>query len=141
MSSSGITEEPFALLRARAEPARTRADVRWTRLWMPACIVLGVCLMSPALGTGLVADDYLHQLMLRADPGIRGLSHRPFDLFRFADGQPQTALALIDEGVFPWWTDRHALLAFFRPLASATHWLDHQLWPGRPELMHLHSLA
>jgi hypothetical protein len=32
-------------------------------------------------------------------------------------------------------------LAFFRPLAGLTHWLDYQLWPEVPALMHLHSLA
>jgi hypothetical protein len=103
--------------------------------------VLGLCLMSPALGTGLVADDFLQQLMLRDDPGVRGLAHQPLDLFRFADGHAPRALELMNEGVFPWWADREATLAFFRPLASLTHWLDYRLWPDRPGLMHLHSLA
>jgi hypothetical protein len=111
-----------------------------TRLATAFCCLLGLCLLSPSLWSGLVADDYLHQLMLRDDPGIGGLSHRPLDLFRFADGQPETARALINEGVFPWWVDPNALLAFFRPLSSLTHFIDHQLWPSQPLLMHLHSL-
>jgi hypothetical protein len=104
------------------------------------CCVLGLFLLSPSLWSGLVADDYLHELMLREDPGIGGLRHRPLDLFRFADGQPETARALINEGVFPWWVDPNALLAFFRPLSSLTHFIDHRLWPSQPILMHLHSL-
>lgn len=131
MFSSGTTERL----------ALGAATQRQSRSWAPACILLGVCLMAPALGSGLLADDYLQQLMLRDDPGIRGLSHRPLDLFRFADGRPESARALIEEGVFPWWTDPHAQLSFFRPLASLTHWLDHQLWPDRPALMHAHSLV
>jgi hypothetical protein len=143
--SSSDTIEPALSVGAhpgaleRAAPAVARA--RWSQLWTLASIGLGVCLLSPALGTGLVADDYLHQLMLREDPGIDGLRHRPLDLFRFADGSPHTAQALMNEGVFPWWADRGVLLAFFRPLSSLTHWLDYRLWPERPELMHLHSLA
>ena len=30
---------------------------------------------------------------------------------------------------------------FWRPLASATHWLDYVLWPTHPASMHLHSVA
>lgn len=105
------------------------------------CCVLGLCVLSPSLWSGLVADDYLHTLMLRDAPGIRGLSQRPFDLFRFADGNPETASALVNEGVFPWWVDTSVLLSFFRPLSSFTHLVDHRFWPDQPVLMHLHSLA
>ena len=119
--------------------ARLRRLPGSTVTW--GCVVLGLALLSPSLGTGLVADDYLHELMLRDDPGLRGLHHGALDLFRFADGQPETARSLINEGVFPWWVDPRALLAFFRPLASLSHALDHQLWPTHPSLMHLHSLV
>ncbi|HWO14039.1 MAG TPA: hypothetical protein VNN80_31260, partial [Polyangiaceae bacterium] len=115
-----------------------RASAR-TVTW--ACVVLGLLLLCPSLKAGLVADDYVHALMLRDDPGLRGLQRSPFDLFRFADGLPASAQALIEEGVFPWWADPEARLAFFRPLSSITHFLDHRLWPSQPLLMHLHSLA
>lgn len=117
---------------------RRRVSARFATLF---CCVLGLAVLSPSLWSGLVADDYFHTLMLREDPGVRGLSHRPFDLFRFADGNPETASALVNEGVFPWWVDPHVLLAFFRPLSSFTHFIDHRFWPEQPVLMHLHSLA
>jgi hypothetical protein len=88
-----------------------------------------------------VADDYFHQLMLRPEPGVAGLAHRPFDLFRFASGDASAARQLMDEGVFAWWTDPRAVLAFFRPISSFTHWLDYRLWPDSPAWMHAHSLA
>jgi hypothetical protein len=31
-------------------------------------------------------------------------------------------------------------MAYFRPIAVMTHWLDYRLWPNAPWLMHLHSL-
>lgn len=120
---------------ARLVPLLSASAVTW------GCVVLGLVLLGPSLTTGLVADDYLHALMLRDDPGLRGLAPATFDLFRFADGRPETARALIDEGVFPWWVDPDARLAFFRPLSSLSHFLDHRLWPSQPALMHLHSLA
>lgn len=106
-----------------------------------ASIALALLLLSPCIGTGWVADDFFHQLMLRPDPGVAGMAHRTLDLFRFASGDPAVARQLMDAGVFPWWTDPRALLAFFRPLASATHWLDYRLWPTSPALMHIHSLV
>jgi hypothetical protein len=146
MYSSDTIERAAAVGGIGRHGARSRSISRLlpprvsARLATAFCCVLGLCLLSPSLWSGLVADDYLHELMLRDDPGIRGLSPRPLDLFRFADGQPETARALIDEGVFPWWVDPKVLLAFFRPLSSLTHYIDHRLWPAQPLLMHLHSL-
>jgi hypothetical protein len=146
MYSSDIIEHGASALPARepwsargmARLAKRRVSARFATLF---CCLLGVCVLSPSVWSGLVADDYLHALMLRDDPGVRGLSHRPLDLFRFADGNPETASALINEGVFPWWVDQKVLLSFFRPLSSFTHRVDHSLWPDQPVLMHLHSLA
>jgi hypothetical protein len=126
-----------ASLTAISRQLRQRVSPGFATLF---CCVLGLCLLSPALFSGLVADDYFHELMLRDDPGVRGLSHGALDLFRFADGRPESARALIEEGVFPWWVDPKVLLAFFRPLSSLSHLIDHRLWPSQPVLMHLHSL-
>jgi hypothetical protein len=106
-------------------------------------VIIGVALVlsSPSLGTGFVADDYIHELMMRERPGIAGYAFRPFDLFAFANGDAARTHLLMDEGVFPWWTDPNVVLSFFRPIASATHYLDHLLWPENPALMHAHSLV
>jgi len=47
----------------------------------------------------------------------------------------------METGVVPWWTDDHARLSFYRPLAALTHRLDYALWPDSPVAMHAHSLA
>ena len=104
-------------------------------------VALAVVLSSPSLFTGLCADDYIHELMMREHPGIAGYAFRPFDLFAFANGDPARTRQLIDEGVFPWWTDQQVLLAFLRPITSATHYLDHLLWPEAPLMMHAQSLV
>lgn len=143
MFSSDITERLPSSPSAWSPRALWQAMLkRRGRPWVVtlACCALSLALLSPTLSTGLVADDLLHQLMLQKDPGIRGLSYRPLDLFRFADGNADTARRLIDEGVFPWWAGPRTVLAFFRPLASLTHYLDHQLWPREPVWMHAHSL-
>ena len=79
--------------------------------------------------------------MMREHPGIAGFAFRPFDLFAFANGDPARAHQLIDEGVFPWWTDPTVVLAFLRPITSATHYFDHLLWPELPAMMHVQSLV
>jgi hypothetical protein len=104
-------------------------------------VALGLLLASPSLWTQPVADDLLHELLLRGEPGLRGLEPKTVDLFRFASGDPAPTLALMNEGVFPWWTDPTVRLSFFRPLAGLTHFLDWRWFAGRAGLMHLHSLA
>lgn len=104
-------------------------------------IGLALLLTSPALCVGLVADDVLHRLMLKGGSEFHGMSRHCYDLFRYASGDPEAARGLMNAGIFPWWTDPKAVLAFFRPISSWTHWLDYQAWPDSPWLMHLHSLA
>jgi hypothetical protein len=104
-------------------------------------VILALLLTAPALSTGLVADDLFHELMLRPDPGIQGIVHRPFDLFAFATGDAAANHQLMDEGVFPWWADPTVALSFWRPLTCFTHLLDHWLWAQSTVLMHLQSLV
>jgi hypothetical protein len=105
-----------------------------------AIVLLALLLASPALGTGLVADDFFHELMLESKPGVQGIEHRPLDLFAFATGDVAANHRLMDEGVFPWWTDPGVALSFWRPLTCLTHLFDHWLWPKSTVLMHLQSL-
>ncbi len=62
------------------------------------------------------------------------------DIFYFLDGDPQRTGRIVDLGWLPWWTYEWIHVAFWRPLASLTHWLDYHLWPDRPALMHAQSI-
>lgn len=111
---------------------------RWAHV---VVLLAGIALAAPALTADFTADDHLHRLLLRDDPGIPGFTSRPFDLFVFADGDARTNAQLVDAGVFPWWTDPHLKLAFLRPVSSATHVLDHALWPDNAAAHLAHNLA
>lgn len=102
--------------------------------------LLGVVLASPSLWTEPVADDLLHELILRPTPGITGLRPQTVDLFRFASGDIEQTRALMSEGVFPWWTDPNVRLSFMRPLAGLTHFIDQRWFSGHAGWMHLQSL-
>lgn len=104
-------------------------------------LALGVLLAAPALTADFTADDHLHRVIERADPGVTGLRSKPLDLFVFADGKPANTEAMRDAGLFPWWVDPQLKLAFARPLSSATHAVDHALWPDSPALQLLHNLV
>jgi hypothetical protein len=107
----------------------------------PAAIVaLALLLASPALVAGFATDDHLHRILSRPEPGIEGLDSRPLDLFVFTRGEAQNR-ALMDAGVFPWWTDPGARLAFMRPFASLSLAIDHWLWPDAAWLAQAHNLA
>lgn len=102
-----------------------------------ACLAILLALSS--VNTGLQFDDYVHRNKLRtSDSGSE--ESVILDLFSFRDGVIEGANLRMSKGQYPWWTFPEARTAFFRPLAAATHWLDYQLWPEKPMLMHIHSL-
>lgn len=103
-------------------------------------IALALLACYQILGLDTAADDWLHQLYGAPTAQVEGLDPRPWDIFVFADGQPATNHALINAGIFPWWTDPQAKLAFFRPLSVFFTRVDSWFWADYPVMMHLHSL-
>lgn len=113
-----------------------------TRRFAWGAIALGLLLVLPSLRGGLVADDVRFLLLLRdGGSGIEGLEHPVRDLFVFATGEPEYTRAMQDHGIFPWWAEPEAKIAFLRPVSAYTHWLDARSWPGSAPLMHVHSLV
>jgi hypothetical protein len=102
--------------------------------------ILAVILTLPSLKAGLIGDDYHHKLLMSGSKSIVKLLDSPVDMFRFFDGNPEHIFKLKDYGFLPWWTYENIKGAFWRPLASITHWLDYIIWPNSPPLMHFHSL-
>ncbi len=104
-------------------------------------VLLALALAAPALTADFTADDHLHRVISRAAPGIDGLRSRPLDLFVFAAGNATTTLKLRDAGAYPWWTDPELRISFMRPVSSATHAIDHELWPESSTAQLAHNLA
>jgi hypothetical protein len=102
-------------------------------------IATALLLTGTSLALGFSVDEYFQQVALRAQPAIEGLRRAPWELYTFSGGARENA-ALMEAGIFPWWTEPDFAIAFFRPLSSLTLWLDHTLWPTNTALMHLHSL-
>jgi hypothetical protein len=96
-------------------------------------------LCAPSLRLGLQADDHYLRMALSDPPLAPEWSRSPVSLFSFFDSAATVRHAL-ETGVVPWWTNPGLRLAFFRPLAGLTHWVDFRLWPHHPWLMHVHSL-
>lgn len=119
----------------------------WTRAWLThrqlplALAVLAGVLALPSLWVGWVADDHFHRLRLVGTDAWPELAKAPMDLFVFASGDPNENRRYIDIGLWPWWTLPELRGAFFRPITVFTHWLDYQLWPDRPAIMHAHSVV
>lgn len=98
-------------------------------------------LCIPALFTGYMGDDYLHYALLNADlPITKPDDLSLFGLFSFINGDPERNRLLMDYSLIPWWTYADMKYAFWRPLSELFHWLDYQLWPDHPWLMHLHNV-
>ncbi|MFO7564965.1 MAG: hypothetical protein R6X02_20135 [Enhygromyxa sp.] len=105
-------------------------------------VVVGLAFLVglASLDNGLLADDHMHYRFLLAHRA--GKSEAPWwDLFVLVEHNPQRTIGMRTSGRYPWWVDPELHIAFFRPLAAATHHLDHRLWPVSGVLMHAHSLA
>jgi hypothetical protein len=94
--------------------------------------------MLPSLNLGLQLDDFPQRLIWL---GQTEIPIHPLNAFASADGSEATNATFRDLGFTPWWSAPDLKFAFCRPLSAATHWLDFQLWPDQPLLMHLQSLA
>lgn len=103
-------------------------------------LIIALCL--PSLWTGMMGDDYMHYAIFQADdlPIDKPDDLSLFGLFSFINGDPERNRQAMDLGVIPWWTYSEMKYAFWRPVAEITHWIDYQLWPRIPALMHLHNL-
>jgi hypothetical protein len=105
-----------------------------------AAAVLAVVLTLPALGTGMMIDDYYHRAILLGHSQFRELLGTPAEMFRFFR-DPARNWGLIDLGLFPWWTDPSLKAEMLHALTILTHRLDYALWPDSPVLMHAQSLC
>lgn len=103
--------------------------------------VIAVLLTLSSLSVGWLLDDYQHRLILTKGTDATGqLLKSEFDLFNFLDGDVERTKRGMDIGLVPWWTYPEVKGAFWRPLASLSHWLDYRLWPDTAWMMHVQSV-
>jgi hypothetical protein len=106
-----------------------------------AIIAVAILLSASSLSAGRCLDDWIFAVVNRGEGAALGLAKEPWDCFTFATGNRSENASLMARGVLlPWWTDPELRLAFFRPLAAATHLLDETWWPAHPQALHAHNL-
>lgn len=111
--------------------AHLLADVR-----APWCVaLLAASLTVLAWPSGYQLDDVYHRMILRNELTL-GNGNPLLDLFTFSRGDVARNQADMATGFAPWWTSPGYRMNFFRPLAAATHWVDHHAWPNQIWLMH-----
>ncbi len=132
------------------QPGESGVRTTWTpraKRWLahgrlPIWVALvAVVLTLPSLGVGWVADDYYHRAVLHDAGAFGDIVSGPLDMFNFFDGDPVRTRRMMDLGFVPWWTNPQIQAGLWRPLTVLTHWLDYQLWPETPALMHAQSIA
>ena len=105
------------------------------------CAGIGLLLVLPSAWIGWQQDDLTQRFFLHGYADTTGHGAANLEIFTFLTGNPAQAKVLMDMGVAPWWTLPTLRLAFWRPLAALTHYLDYLLWPESPLLMHVQSLV
>jgi hypothetical protein len=102
-------------------------------------IVTALLLGAASIAVGFSVDEYFQRVALREHSQLEGTRRAPWELYTFSAGARDNP-ALMEEGIFPWWTDPDFAVSFFRPLSSLTLWFDHSVWPDNTALMHVHSM-
>lgn len=120
---------------------------------MPATLLIlfvALALTLPSLFAGLKRDDYYHKALLTGtSPFHETDAVSPLDasgaaasLFAFiGPDRPEIFARAQATGLIPWWADERLEIQFWRPVTALTHWLDYQLWPDSPLLMHAQNVA
>lgn len=110
-----------------------------TAPWAAAAllIVLGMSLHLPSARWGFLWDDFLHQGVLRYGEMIPEVS--PLNLYDYR-ALPRPGETLGDLGIFPWWTSGDFRVRFFRPVTSASIFLDHLLYGDRASGYHVTNI-
>ena len=115
---------------------------RLTSPYVPvAAVLVALALTALAVKNGLDVDDYYHRAVMTGSARFSGYLGGPQDMFRFMPCDPERTRSLMDIGFVPWWTYPRVKAEFLQFLTVQTHVLDYRLWPDRPDLMHVHSLA
>ena len=107
---------------------------------VPRLIAGALLLTLPSLFIGFFMDDFVGRYVYSDLPGARDLSRILSGGFGLANGIPADTSWQIEHGHAPWWTYEHLRVAFFRPLAQATHRFDVRIWPNQAVAMHAHSV-
>jgi len=105
-----------------------------------AIAAIAIALTARSLGSGFATDDHFARAVFNGFSVIPEYAQEEFNAFLFSDGDPEMNRALMDRGVFPWWSVPNARLAFWRPLATWSHYLDYRLWGDNPWPMHLENV-
>lgn len=97
-------------------------------------LLFGLLAHLTSLTVGFLADDHFHRLLLeggvqREASALRlgGSDLAPLSLYDFGDATEASGPAFVQGGV-PWWISDTWRVQFFRPLAAASLWFDHQLF-------------
>ncbi|MFA6241292.1 MAG: hypothetical protein WC655_10205, partial [Candidatus Hydrogenedentales bacterium] len=99
-------------------------------------LIAASCLTATGLGLGFFVDDYYLLSTLEG----RDAPATTLELFTFGTGSAEEMAPFIAAGPHPWWTLPDFKMRFFRPLSSASLWLDYQLFGANAAGWHVHSL-
>jgi len=112
--------------------------------YMPLIISMAAIAVSlPTLNVGFLNDDYMHRAILVGPSRVtdrlaeKGLAPHGTGRLRHALSETFVAVhpegnlqPMRDYGALAWWTYDGFRVAFWRPVASLTQWLDYRLFPS-----------
>lgn len=113
-----------------------------SRYFFPALVLLAFLLYLPGLFGPYMLDDYIFQfIVLHSDGGFPKTAGAIFGCYSFTNGQADNIRQAVNMGALPWWASPGFKIAFWRPLAELSMWVDFTFWPKALYMSRLHSFA
>jgi len=110
------------------------------RYILSGIIFSALILTLPSLWNGICCDDYFIRGTVLQQENIPGTPASAWDAFAFVKVDPEIIRRGRETGLYPWWMPDEFQMAFWRPLACLTHWLDFRFFAEFPWLMHFHNI-
>ena len=125
-----------------------QSDSSFRKLLYSLFFLAALLHLAPVFVGHFYADDFVQRAYAIGSPtlaekglldGIQPNNAASFitNQFNFFDPKTDNYQAMKNFGMMPWWSEDNIKLHFFRPLASLTHYIEYQLYPDNPRLMHL----
>ena len=112
-------------------------DARGRGAVVPLCLLAAFVASLPVLWVGFSSDDLTHRLLLEGK--VPGYTRGWLGLYDFTPPE-LPASAMVEQGLFPWFTAPDFSLRFLRPLSSFTLGVDNFLFGRNAVAAHAHSV-
>lgn len=121
-------------------------------LLVAVLLIVTFLLNVHSINSGMLTDDFIQKTYALGNQKLKDkqvYNYQPDSSFLgftqkyfiFLDSEKMGLnQSYFEYGATPWWSFKDVKVAFWRPVTSATYWLDYKLWPDSSKAMHFQNI-